>query len=894
MLSPTAYSPHASRPSKSSLASQQGYFIISFLIIMLILGACVALAMYMLKQDHVITSKFEGKRWNIPAKVYTQPFSLYQDAPVTEPMLESWLNLLDYRPSKDLQHTGTFLKTNDLKNNTGTTYIINTRQFTYTTNDIEPKQLIKVTLKDNKIAKIQSTQPNSSGVVRLEPILMGGIYPDNNEDRLVLNINEFPQPLIDALIATEDRTFFEHHGVSVRGIGRAIYSNLTGGMRQGGSTITQQLVKNFYLNSDRTFERKANEAIMAVLLELHYSKNDILQTYLNEINLGQNGKQSINGFGLAAQFYYNQPLNELRLDQQALLVGLAKGPSQYNPLRNPQLALERRNVVLNNMLTLGKISQSEYDTAIKYPVDVVKNPIMAQNRFPDFLDIVKRELSQYYKTDELKNEGLRVYSTLDPNIQALANAAVNQSVGILRKKNPKQLENLQAALVTANPQNGELLASVGSVGTFTGFNRAIDAKRSVGSLLKPVIYLTAFERGDYNLASSVDDSPVSINLANGEVWSPANYDHTSHGKVPLMTALANSYNQAAVHVGMDVGVPRVLEQLQRMGIRDNLPNYPATLLGAVSLSPLQMLNVYQVLATGGFKNSIHSIRTVVDSQARVIQGNTPQNEQVNSPAAGYMTNYAMQGIVKQGTAKAAQSLGANLNLAGKTGTTNDYRDAWFAGYSGNFVSVVWIGRDDNQPINLSGGDGALPVWMNFMGRLPLTPVNFNAPSDMEWAWLENGTGLTTNQDCPNALYLPIATQHMPKESSQCAATIYQYQQDALINAQRAKDEAEYRQLQQNHAMGTTTTRNYADTLQTNQIPNSDTANNPTTADPRNNANNPTNNISNNANTNPYRGNPRPTTAPTTSTNPNPNTQAQPLNPQKRSETWLQKTVDKFL
>lgn len=812
-------SPHL--PRSTSPQAQRGAYIISLIIVLMILGGLTALGLYLVKQDRLITSKFEGKRWNIPAKVYSQPLNLYVGENLPPENLDNWLELLNYRnvtpnnptkPAKktkkavdsektldsavnkdtgqdSLDNTGTFQKI-------GNDYIIHARQFTFTQNDIEPKQLIKLSIKDNQIVKVQSTEPNNTGVARLEPVLIGGIYPDNNEDRIVMNINDIPQPLIDALVATEDRGFYEHHGVSVKGIVRAIYSNMTGGMRQGGSTITQQLVKNFYLNSDRTFKRKANEAAMAVLLELHYSKNDILQTYMNEINLGQNGNHSINGFGLASQFYFDQPLNELRLDQMALLVGLAKGPTQYNPLKNPQLALERRNVVLNNMLVMGKISQKDYDNAIKQPLSVVKNPIIAQTRFPDFLDIVKRELNQYYQPNDLKNEGLRIFSTLDPNVQLTADNAVNQSLTGLRKSNPKQLADLQAALVTANPQNGELLATVGSGSEFTGFNRAVDAHRPVGSILKPFIYLTAFEKGNYNIASGVDDSPISIKVATkdnpNEVWTPLNYDRSSHGTVPLMGALANSYNQAAVRVGMQAGLPAVIDQLHKMGIKEDIPPYPATLLGGVSLTPMDMLGVYQVLASGGFKHNIHTIRAVTDSQAKLVKGNELQNEQVINPATAYITNYALQQVVKEGTAKSALALGENLNLAGKTGTTNDYRDAWFAGYSGNYVSVVWVGRDDNQPIGLSGGNGALPMWMNFMGKLTLTPVNLTAPPTIEWRWLENGTGKLTNENCPNALYLPIDSKKLPEDSSDCATNAYEQEQQIRLNAQRAKDQADFR------------------------------------------------------------------------------------------------------
>lgn len=768
--------------------SQHGGFLLSFIFIVILLVGLIILSVYLIRQDRIITQKFEGKRWNLPAKVYSKPLELYQDSKLSNNELENWLHWLNYRKADNYEAVGTFTKQGD-------TYYIHTRSFEFAKDDNEPKQIIKFKLTDNKVNDLQSTERNDNGKVRLEPILIGGIFPDNNEDRIVMDLNQIPQPLLDALIATEDRSFYEHHGISVRGTTRAILSNIKGGARQGGSTITQQLIKNFYLNSDRTLKRKANEAVMALLLERHYSKNDILQTYINEITLGQNGNQSVNGFGLASQFYFNRPLNELRLDQMALLVGLAKGPSQYNPIRYPEQARQRRNVVLQNMLLTGKIDNDTYQNAIEMPLDVVKKPSIGQSRFPDFLDIVKRELNQSYEADDLKNEGLKIFTTFDPNVQLSADKAVNESLKQLKGKNTK-LKNLQSALVSANPQNGELLAVVGSSSEFTGFNRAVDAKRQVGSLLKPMIYLTAFEQGKLNLASGVDDSPVEVLIDNKKTWKPSNYGGNSHGVVPLMTALANSYNLTAVRVGIDVGVDNVVAQLKRMGVKKEIPIYPATLLGAVDLSPMDMLNVYQVLATGGVKHSIHTIKSVVDNKGRIVQGANTRQQQVINPTSAYLTHYAMQQVIKNGTAKSALSLGENLNLAGKTGTTNDYKDAWFAGFSGNYVSVVWVGLDDNKPTGLTGGDGALPIWINFMKRLHLSPNQLTAPQEIQWQWLENGTGRLTQEGCNNALRLPTDVRHQPEHESECSRNIRAERQNAQLAQQQQNDSEELKYSEQ--------------------------------------------------------------------------------------------------
>ena len=762
---PNTQLPQSARPIVSTLPSQQRGLVFSSLILIVIIAGMVLLALYLIKLDRTITHKFEGKRWDIPAKVYSQPLELYQGASVDTDTMKTWLELLNYQSNKAYDRTGTYHKS-------GNTYFIHTRGFTYSANDVDKEQVIKMTINGNKISSVQSTLPAKSGIIRLEPVNIGGIYPDSNEDRMVVSLDDVPQPLIDALIATEDRAFYEHKGVSVRGIARAVINNFSGGSRQGGSTITQQLIKNFYLNSDRTLKRKANEALMAVLLELHYSKDEILQTYLNEIYLGQNGKRSINGFGLASQFYFGKPLKELRLDQQAMLVGMAKGPSIYNPRRNPNDSKERRNIVLGNMLAVESLSQEDYDKAIERPLDIVEKPVEGKSQFPDFLDIVKRELNTVYYSDDLKNEGLTIISTLDPIAQLAADKAVDKKLGELRRKSSKT-KDLQGALVSANPETGELVSVVGSGSEFTGFNRAVDAKRQVGSLLKPVIYMTALESGRYNLASSVDDSPITVNLSDGTKWNPKNYDNRDHGYIPLTTALSQSYNQAAVRLGMEFGIDTFAKQLKRMGVKEDIPPYPSALLGSVNLSPMDMLGVYQVFATGGFRTPIHSIRTVIDDRGRILQRTGLNTQRSIPPETNYLTNYALQQVVATGSAKRAKSLGSNLNLAGKTGTTNDFRDAWFAGYSGNYVSVVWVGRDDNKPIGLSGGSGALPVWVDYMDRLKLTPVSLPEPEGIEWLWLENNSGKLSNERCTDARYLPVLSAHLPEEASSCALGLYQ-------------------------------------------------------------------------------------------------------------------------
>ena len=484
------------------MRGQRGFSIIGLLVVLLLLGALGWLGWYAWQLDTVVRQRFEGKRWEIPAKVYARPLELYADAALQPAEVMNELKLLNYR-SGSYARPGQYLLN-------GNTLLINSREFRFSGGRV-PQQVVRIRFSDGKVSEVQSTEPGSDGMVRLEPVTIGGIYPKHNEDRVLVQLRQVPRILIAGLLATEDRQFFVHHGISVRGLARAVSTNINkGSPRQGGSTLTQQLVKNFYLSPERTIKRKANEALMALLLEQRYSKTEILETYINEINLGQNGNHSINGFGLAAQFYFGQPISELNLAQSALLIGLVKGPSQYNPWRNPEMALARRNTVLQIMLQQGVITQNQHDKAHEAPLGVLKTPLAGRSLFPDFLDVVRRQLRAEYQDSDLTGEGLFVYTTLDPRVQLATQRAFDQSLSRLIKGAPRRLAGLQGAAVVANPQNGELLAVVGGRGLFTGYNRALDAQRQIGSLVKPAVYLAGLQTGRYTLMTPLNDGPISL------------------------------------------------------------------------------------------------------------------------------------------------------------------------------------------------------------------------------------------------------------------------------------------------------------------------------------------------------------------------------------------------
>ena len=738
-------------------------FIITILLLCIMLGmlCAVGLGIYALSFDSTVREKFEGKRWAIPAKVYSRPLELYTGASLSKADVLAELQLLHYRRQENYDGAGAYTEKN------GELYI-HTRGFVFA-DETERSQVLKLQFQGNNISDLASTQANSSGIVRLEPLVIGGIYPKHNEDRVLMQLKEAPKYLEAALLSTEDKNFYHHYGVSIRGTLRAMLVNVTSGeLRQGGSTLTQQLVKNFYLTDERSLKRKVNEALMALLLEWHYDKAEILETYLNEVNIGQNGNRSINGFGLAAQFYFGQPISELSLHQVALLVGLVKGPSYYNPWRNPERAIERRNVILANLLKDGHITQSQFDKAKIKPLGILKAPTTGLSVFPAFLDVVRRQLKQEYQEDDLNSSGLRIFTTLDPRVQNAAQTAFNQHIARLRQA--KRTQTLQGSVVVANPENGELLAVVGGYGTFTGFNRAVDASRQVGSLLKPAVYLTALATGQFTLASPIDDGPVQVRGQSGDVWTPENYDRQSHGLVPLYSALAQSYNQATIRLGMDekVGIGAVINTLKQLGVTQDLPAYPSILLGTVNLSPMEVLRLYQPFAANGFQTSPRAIREVVDTKGKRLTRYGLELKQVYDPAPLYLVNYAMQKTMQNGTGASAYSkLPKDLVMAGKTGTTNEARDAWFAGYTGNYLAVVWLGNDDNKATGLSGGSGALPIWTDIMSKLKPVSLQTIQPDTVQWQWLDSA-GKLSAEGCTDALLVPILN-NSTLEVSECAA-----------------------------------------------------------------------------------------------------------------------------
>ncbi|OTG59180.1 penicillin-binding protein 1B [Acinetobacter sp. ANC 3903] len=747
------------------MKSERGIGLLALIFSILVIGVFLVFSIYLIRMDNIVRNKFEGQRWDIPAKVFARPLEVYTNAPVNQADFSQELKLLGYKSSDSYAHSGSYVSSGDA-------LYVHTRGFDFG-DSVEPEQVLKVTFSGNQIGEVSATKPSSTGIARLEPLLIGGIYPQHNEDRVLIKLKSVPKPLIEALISTEDRNFYHHHGISIRGTARALVSNVTGGKRQGGSTLTQQLVKNFYLSPEKTLKRKVNEALMAMLIELHYDKDEILEAYLNEVNLGQNGNYSINGYGLASQFYFGLPLRELNIAQQAYLVGLVQGPSLFNPWKNPEGAKKRRDIVLHNMLVMGYLTQAQFEQEVARPLNVIAKPTLGPARFPDFMDIVRRQLRTEYQESDLTNQGLKIFTSLDPIAQTKVQEAFKASVSRLTNANPKNLRDLQGAVLISHPENGELVAAVGSTQDFTGFNRALDAKRQVGSLLKPVIYLSAIESGRYNWATPVEDSAMNV-YSEGKNWTPKNYSGGEHGIVPMSEALANSYNLAAVRLGQEFGISTFSNHLKKFGVTSDIPSYPSIFLGAIDMSPMEVMSIYGNFATGGFKYPIKSIRSVVDANGRLLDRYGLTVQKTIDPSAAYILNYGLQQVMSSGTGRAAYSaFPADLKLAGKSGTTNDTRDSWFAGYSGNYVSVVWLGLDNNKVTGLTGSSGALPVWINVMKQLRQKSVNLRQTDSVQWQWIDRSTGHLSAQGCEGAMYIPLLRSNMPRQATTCGLPSYQ-------------------------------------------------------------------------------------------------------------------------
>lgn len=713
-------------------------------VVKLMIVVVAFITFYAIYLDGKIRAKMDGKTWELPAEVYARIESISIDDNLTLEQVKTALLDNGYRQVSQIATPGDFKIEDD-------TLVMLRRAFAFPETP-EAQRVLRLRFTQDKLSHIEDlVQGKLVESFRLDPKLIAMLHSDSDEERQALRLQQYPYFLIQALLLTEDKRFYQHDGISPMGIARALMANYQAGRTvQGASTLTQQLVKNIFLSSEKSLSRKVNEALMSLILDYRYDKNRILETYLNEIYLGQNGSYQVHGFALASQFYFGRPIQEITPSQMALLVGMVKGPSLYNPWRSPQAAMDRRNVVLKLLEENGAITSDEYQFLVKQPLGVKEKGSIYRQQ-PAFMQVLSQDLKNELGENKVAQlSGTKIFTTLDRKQQRSAEQAVINGLEELEATD-KRIKDLQSAIVVAEYKTGKVRAVVGDRLTqFAGFNRALQSRRQIGSLVKPSIYAIALsDPKNFRLNTPINNKPITIQVKGSAPWTPKNYDKRFSGSVMLMDALVRSLNIPTVNIGMKVGLKKVIAKQKEMGWDNvDIPTYPSMLLGAYSISPYDVTKSYQVLANSGLKTPLTTIESITAFDgSQIYQRDIEEvSEQVLPPEAAIQTLYAMQQVVERGTARSLQNEFAHLKLAGKTGTTNNARDTWFVGVDGENVTTVWLGKDNNSDTYLTGSSGALYVYKAYLHRASPTVFRLPKSANLQWVGI-NGFG-TINCD-PN-------------------------------------------------------------------------------------------------------------------------------------------------
>ena len=721
----------------------------------------VVLGAYAFYLDAQIKHEFSGNKWEVPAQIFARPLRLSKGEEITVQEVLDELSLLGYRKVTDADSSGEYSYRNGV-------LTVQRRAFHFP-EGAEPQRHLVISWQGSRIKEIQDvSQGRAFGSVKLEPWLVTRMVSGSHEDRMLVSIDTTPDMLPKALTLVEDRNFYNHHGVAPLSILRALMANIAAGRTvQGGSTLTQQLVKNMFLTRERSIVRKAKEAIMAVIIDARYSKSEILEAYLNEVFLGQNGDMAVHGFGLASYFYFDRPANELSVPEIATLVAMIKGPSYYNPRRYPERVKERRDLVLRMLFDENEIDRSQYERYVSMPLGLASGASLASGKHPAFMEQVRRELNEILAEPSLRDSGVKVFTTLDIVAQRRAEKALSSTLNALQKNRTVPLEG---AMIVTDSAKGEVRAIVGGKDvSFKGFNRALDAKRPIGSLVKPAVYLTALEDPtEFNLATPLADEPITLESKGGKTWSPQNYDKTFRGQVSLLQGLTESLNIPTVNLGMQVGLDAVVNTLEKLGVGAAIEQVPSLTLGAFELTPFNTNQMYQTLSNGGRYIPLHTVSAVVTADNGLLWQKAEFFSQRTDEAATYLLNYALYKVTTQGTAKRVGATFGTTNMAGKTGTTDDYRDSWFSGFDRNNVVTVWVGNDDNQPVGLTGASGALPVFVNYMKSQAPNSLSRRFPEGLGIAHFDAKTGAVVVAGCAGSLSVPAILDVLPPPQQDCA------------------------------------------------------------------------------------------------------------------------------
>jgi penicillin-binding protein 1B len=720
-----------------------------------VVGAVLVVSLGVLAHlTSVVVSRFEGQRWNLPSRIYSDMFVLRAGDGGSPDKLVGKLERLLYQADAEAPaRAGHFRRQ-------GNVVEVFPRDFRYPGKFFRGFP-VRVEFAGGKVSSVEDLAGEPARALVMEPELLGSVFGEEFQDRSLVRLEDLPQSLTDAVLVTEDRDFYRHAGVSIRRSLGALVTNVKRGARQGGSTLTQQLVKNLYLSPERTLRRKAIEAMLAVILDARYSKDEILEAYLNEIYLGQFGSVAVNGVGEAARHYFGKEASDLDLAESATIAAMIKAPNVYSPLHNPARARQRRDLVLRQMRDEKKIDDAALQQALQKPIVSVPGAESRTNA-PHFVDFVKGELQARFGK-QLKTEGLQIYTTLDVDLQRAAQRSVTQGLGALEKSyrrlaaNAKE-EPLQGALIVLEPRTGAVKAFVGGRDyRLSQFNRVTQAHRQPGSLFKPFVYLAAFARRDLETpitpATILEDTPITVTWDKGgedEQWSPRDYDGEYRGAMTARKALELSINIPTVRASLAAGLPAVLATARAAGVGSRLRPYPSVALGAFEVSPLEIAAAYAVFANGGVRVDPIAIVGVQTAAGDVLDRKETPLRPVLPADAVFLVDSLMRGAVDRGTASAARAGGVKGILAGKTGTTNDYRDAWFIGFSPRFLAAVWVGYDDNRPVRLTGTQAAVPIFADFSRSVPpqFFAENFPVPSDIVTAEIDPETGGLSTPQCP--------------------------------------------------------------------------------------------------------------------------------------------------
>jgi penicillin-binding protein 1B len=675
----------------------------------------IGLSLYCLYLSIKIERRFSGRRWSIPSKVLSDTTMLYPGQPVNRMLFAEKLKHLGYREAPHAPSRKGEMRTQ----RSAIDIFLHDLQTQSRKREGFP---IRITFWRNEIGSILNLRSGESiPILELEPEEIALLFGPERERRQLVSIDQVPQHLIDAALSAEDRRFYSHHGIDPRGILRALYANIRrGSISQGGSTITQQLAKCYFLYPKRSLTRKVREAFMALIIEMKYEKNEILEIYLNEIYLGQRGSVSINGVGEASNFYFGKPVGELSISEAACMAGLIKAPNHYSPYVDKERCREQRDKILHTMRKFDFISEAELNTALSSPIRTAGVADFGRTA-PYFVNYLTEQLASLYSPEDLASLGLSISTTLDTQVQMAAERALDRGLARLEKSIPaldrsEPGKKIQGAVIVIQPKTGYILALVGGRNyDVSQFNRVTQALRQPGSAFKPFVYLSGL--GEFTPVSRLSNEPVSYEV-DGELWEPENYAPIPEDSLPMRDALARSVNLATVDLAMRVGLEHVVDTAVPFGFTTPIRPYPSLALGAFEVKPIELARAYCAFAADGVLPYPLSLKDVVDEKGEPLQRRHVSIERVTSPEKAFIMTSMLRSVVTDGTARSLGALGISFPVAGKTGTTNNSRDAWFVGYTPRVLALVWIGFDDGSSIAATGAGAALPVWADLMNAIP--------------------------------------------------------------------------------------------------------------------------------------------------------------------------------